>query len=162
MEKAPSGAFSIVSTMDRGVRNMRAMLERRLRALCFLEIHAISHMEPGNPYYFVHSCKGNARIDEIVWMVRFLFFGRIKRKLLTWYFAIVTADEGRMPGANLCYLVKRCISAAQTARNRIEGRSRSHNRFRLTSESATRGDRRVLLHWAAFRMRPCLPDYQRK
>lgn len=115
MEKAPSGAFSIVSTMDRGVRNMRAMLERRLRALCFLEIHAISHMEPGKPYYFVHSCKGNARIDEIVWMARFLFFGRIKRKLLTWYFAIVTADEGRMPGANLCYLVKRCISAAQTA-----------------------------------------------
>lgn len=35
--KAPSGAFSAVSTMDCSMQNMRVMLERRLRALCFLK-----------------------------------------------------------------------------------------------------------------------------
>lgn len=95
---------------------MRVMLERRLRALCFLEIYAISYTKAGNPCYFVRLCKENARIDEIVWLARLLFFEGIERKLLNWYFANIAVDEGRMPGVNPYYLVKGCISAAQTAK----------------------------------------------
>lgn len=52
--------------MDCGTQNMRVMLERRLRALCFLEIYTISYTKAGNPCYFVRLYKENARIDEIV------------------------------------------------------------------------------------------------
>lgn len=65
------------------------------------------------------------------------FFRRIESKLLTWRFANIIADGGRMPRVNPCYFVATCIRAGKSERNSIDGRSRSHNRPRLTGESTT-------------------------